>query len=157
MTEAQTGGAWIWLWRISSVPSALLPPPLLVGRASKHRIWRRLCMDDGANSLPWIIREDAMKWRVCYFYDSQVANYYYEEAHPMKPHQISSWTIWLHCMVGRSFCHGMCLRSTLQHVNSDGLPLSRAGGDSLLCEANLTQYPPLQEATSVEPSPKPWI
>ena len=28
------------------------------------------------------------KQRVCYFYDSEIGNYYYGQGHPMKPHRI---------------------------------------------------------------------
>ena len=28
------------------------------------------------------------KQRVCYFYDSDIGNYYYGQGHPMKPHRI---------------------------------------------------------------------
>lgn len=28
------------------------------------------------------------KNRVCYFYDSDIGNYYYGQGHPMKPHRI---------------------------------------------------------------------
>ena len=30
----------------------------------------------------------AGKTKVCYFYDSEVGNYYYGQGHPMKPHRI---------------------------------------------------------------------
>ncbi|KAM0923186.1 hypothetical protein ACQ4PT_005739 [Festuca glaucescens] len=41
----------------------------------------------GGNSLP-TTGTDGSKRRVCYFYDSEVGNYYYGQGHPMKPHRI---------------------------------------------------------------------
>ncbi|KAF7084357.1 hypothetical protein CFC21_088000 [Triticum aestivum] len=41
----------------------------------------------GGNSLP-SVGPDGQKRRVCYFYDSEVGNYYYGQGHPMKPHRI---------------------------------------------------------------------
>ncbi|KAE8781952.1 putative histone deacetylase 19 [Hordeum vulgare] len=41
----------------------------------------------GGNSLP-TTGADGSKRRVCYFYDAEVANYYYGQGHPMKPHRI---------------------------------------------------------------------
>jgi histone deacetylase 1/2 len=41
----------------------------------------------GGNSLP-TSGTDGTKRRVCYFYDSEVGNYYYGQGHPMKPHRI---------------------------------------------------------------------
>ncbi|XP_068481878.1 histone deacetylase 19 isoform X1 [Phaseolus vulgaris] len=43
-------------------------------------------MDSGGNSLP--SAPDAVKRKVCYFYDPEVGNYYYGQGHPMKPHRI---------------------------------------------------------------------
>ncbi|RDX97927.1 Histone deacetylase 19 [Mucuna pruriens] len=43
-------------------------------------------MDTGGNSLP--SAPDAVKRKVCYFYDPEVGNYYYGQGHPMKPHRI---------------------------------------------------------------------
>ncbi|KAL3839136.1 hypothetical protein ACJIZ3_023727 [Penstemon smallii] len=40
-------------------------------------------MDTSGNSLP--SRSDGSKRKVCYFYDSEVGNYYYGQGHPMKP------------------------------------------------------------------------
>ncbi|CAL9184008.1 histone deacetylase 1 isoform X2 [Musa acuminata AAA Group] len=45
-------------------------------------------MDGGGNSLPSVTGAAATKRRVCYFYDSEVGNYYYGQGHPMKPHRI---------------------------------------------------------------------
>ncbi|XP_064955529.1 histone deacetylase 1-like isoform X1 [Musa acuminata AAA Group] len=45
-------------------------------------------MDGGGNSLPSVAGAAATKRRVCYFYDSEVGNYYYGQGHPMKPHRI---------------------------------------------------------------------
>ncbi|XP_020599383.1 histone deacetylase 19-like [Phalaenopsis equestris] len=45
-------------------------------------------MDSGNNSLPSSSAPDAIKRRVCYFYEPEVGNYYYGQGHPMKPHRI---------------------------------------------------------------------
>ncbi|RRT65275.1 hypothetical protein B296_00025673 [Ensete ventricosum] len=41
----------------------------------------------GGNSLPGV-GPDATNRKVCYFYDSEIGNYYYGQGHPMKPHRI---------------------------------------------------------------------
>eukprot|EP00965_Chrysotila_dentata_P113781 3761193-Pleurochrysis_carterae.AAC.9 len=33
-------------------------------------------------------RQASGKSKVCYFYDSDIGNYYYGQGHPMKPHRI---------------------------------------------------------------------
>lgn len=43
-------------------------------------------METGGNSLP--SGPDGTKRKVCYFYDSEVGNYYYGQGHPMKPHRM---------------------------------------------------------------------
>ncbi|KAK4477791.1 hypothetical protein RD792_017053 [Penstemon davidsonii] len=43
-------------------------------------------MDTSGNSLP--SGSDGSKRKVCYFYDSEVGNYYYGQGHPMKPHRM---------------------------------------------------------------------
>ena len=45
-------------------------------------------MDGSGNSLATAACSDGTKRRVCYFYDSEVGNYYYGQGHPMKPHRI---------------------------------------------------------------------
>ncbi|XP_006647070.1 histone deacetylase 3-like isoform X2 [Oryza brachyantha] len=42
----------------------------------------------GGNSLAAVAGTDAQKRRVCYFYDTEVGNYYYGQGHPMKPHRV---------------------------------------------------------------------
>ncbi|KAG6485162.1 hypothetical protein ZIOFF_053691 [Zingiber officinale] len=41
----------------------------------------------GGNSLPGV-GPDSKKRKVCYFYDTEIGNYYYGQGHPMKPHRI---------------------------------------------------------------------
>ncbi|KAJ7538807.1 hypothetical protein O6H91_11G063700 [Diphasiastrum complanatum] len=43
-------------------------------------------MDGSGNSL--LAGPEGRKKRVCYYYDSEVGNYYYGQGHPMKPHRI---------------------------------------------------------------------
>jgi hypothetical protein len=50
----------------------------------------------GGNSLP-TTGADGSKRRVCYFYDAEVGNCYYEHCHPMKPHRIRM----THALLGR--------------------------------------------------------
>ncbi|KAL4361591.1 hypothetical protein GQ457_04G004270 [Hibiscus cannabinus] len=50
-------------------------------------------METGGNSLT--SGADAVKRKVCYFYDPEVGNYYYGQGHPMKPHRMRM----THCLL----------------------------------------------------------
>ena len=45
-------------------------------------------LGEGASLCGQVAAAMAGKTKVCYFYDSEVGNYYYGQGHPMKPHRI---------------------------------------------------------------------
>ncbi|CAL9067399.1 unnamed protein product [Musa banksii] len=80
-------GAYAWL-EAKKKPDNFFDWKEVKRRKRKRKKGRGFGMEmGGGNSLPGV-GPDATNRKVCYFYDSEIGNYYYGQGHPMKPHRI---------------------------------------------------------------------
>ncbi|CAA2983994.1 histone deacetylase 19-like [Olea europaea subsp. europaea] len=80
-TDKQVTFSYFRNYTLNNNPFCFLIP---TGDSSSFFQSRKIAI--GSNSLP--SGADMGKKKVCYYYDPEIGNYYYEQGHPMKPHRM---------------------------------------------------------------------